>query len=228
MLHINQTLDKLRADIAAAAQSCGRLTNAVTLLAVSKRQPVGVMRDAHAAGQRHFGENYVQEAIDKREHLADLDIIWHFIGPIQSNKTRDIANAFDWVHSVDRDKIAERLSAQRDPALPALNVCVQVNLSDEDSKSGVALADAAQLCALVARLPNLSLRGLMAIPAALEGAAEQRACFAPLKQEFDRLRVTLPTIDTLSIGMSGDYGAAIAEGSTMVRIGTALFGARSS
>jgi len=228
MLHINQTLDKLRADIAAAAQSCGRLTNAVMLLAVSKRQPVGVMRDAHAAGQRHFGENYVQEAIDKREHLADLDIIWHFIGPIQSNKTRDIANAFDWVHSVDRDKIAERLSAQRDPALPALNVCVQVNLSDEDSKSGVALADAAQLCALVARLPNLALRGLMAIPAALDSEAEQRACFAPLRQEFDRLRETLPTLDTLSIGMSGDYGAAIAEGSTMVRIGTALFGARPS
>jgi pyridoxal phosphate enzyme (YggS family) len=186
------------------------------------------MRDAHAAGQRHFGENYVQEAIDKREHLADLNMVWHFIGPIQSNKTRDIANAFDWVHSVDRDKIAERLSAQRDPALPALNVCVQVNLSDEDSKSGVALADAAQLCALVARLPNLALRGLMAIPAALDSEAEQRACFAPLRQEFDRLRETLPTLDTLSIGMSGDYGAAIAEGSTMVRIGTALFGARPS
>ena len=228
MLHISQTLDKLRADIAAAAQSCGRPDSAVTLLAVSKRQPIGAMRDAHAAGQRHFGENYVQEAIDKREHLADLDIIWHFIGPIQSNKTRDIANAFDWVHSVDRDKIAERLSAQRDPALPALNVCVQVNLSDEDSKSGVALADAAQLCGLVARLPNLSLRGLMAIPAALEGAAEQRSCFAPLRQEFDRLSETLPTLDTVSIGMSGDYGAAIAEGSTMVRIGTALFGARPS
>jgi len=228
MHHISQTLDKLIADIAAAAQSCGRPTNAVTLLAVSKRQPVSAMRDAHAAGQRHFGENYVQEAIDKREHLADLEIVWHFIGPIQSNKTRDIANAFDWVHSVDRDKIAERLSAQRDPALPALNVCVQVNLSDEDSKSGVALADAAQLCALVARLPSLSLRGLMAIPAALDSKAEQRACFAPLRQEFDRLRETLPTLDTLSIGMSGDYGAAIAEGSTMVRIGTALFGARPS
>lgn len=228
MLHINQTLDKLRADIAAAAQTCSRPAKAVTLLAVSKRQPAGAMRDAYAAGQRHFGENYVQEAIDKRELLADLDIVWHFIGPIQSNKTRDIASAFDWVHSVDRDKIAERLSAQRDPALSALNVCVQINLLDEDSKSGVALAEAAQLCALVERLPNLSLRGLMAIPAALEGAADQRASFAPLRQEFDRLRVTLPTFDTLSIGMSGDYCAAIAEGSTMVRIGTALFGARPS
>ena len=186
------------------------------------------MRDAYIAGQRHFGENYVQEALDKRGLLADLDIVWHFIGPIQSNKTRDIANAFDWVHSVERAKVAERLSAQRDPALNPLNVCVQVNLSDEDSKSGVMLGEAAQLCALVASLPNLTLRGLMAIPAPLESAADQRSCFAPLRQEFERLQAAQPTLDTLSIGMSGDFDAAIAEGSTMVRIGTALFGARPS
>ena len=228
MPHISQTLDQLRSDIDAAATAYDRPANAVTLLAVSKRQTADAMRDAYIAGQRHFGENYVQEALDKRGLLADLDIVWHFIGPIQSNKTRDIANAFDWVHSVERAKVAERLSAQRDPALNPLNVCVQVNLSDEDSKSGVMLGEAAQLCALVASLPNLTLRGLMAIPAPLESAADQRSCFAPLRQEFERLQAAQPTLDTLSIGMSGDFDAAIAEGSTMVRIGTALFGARPS
>jgi len=225
---ISQTLNQLRTSIEAAATYHGRPADAVTLLAVSKRQSTDAMRDACAAGQRDFGENYVQEALDKRDALADLDLVWHFIGPIQSNKTRDIANAFDWVHSVDRAKIAERLSAQRSPALPPLNVCVQINLSNEDSKSGVALNEAESLCGLVSSLPNLTLRGLMAIPAPLDSVAEQRACYAPLRKEFERLRQAMPTLDTLSIGMSGDYDAAIAEGSTLVRIGTALFGARPS
>jgi pyridoxal phosphate enzyme (YggS family) len=228
MPNISKTLSELRTNIEAAATRHGRPADAVTLLAVSKRQSTDAMRDACAAGQRDFGENYVQEALDKREALADLDLVWHFIGPIQSNKTRDIANAFDWVHSVDRAKIAERLSAQRGAALTPLNICVQVNLSNEDSKSGVPLTEAESLCALVASLPNLTLRGLMAIPAPLDSIAEQRACYAPLRQEFERLRQAMPTLDTLSIGMSGDYDAAIAEGSTLVRIGTALFGARPS
>jgi len=228
MPNISKTLSELRTNIEAAATRHGRPADAVTLLAVSKRQSTDAMRDACAAGQRDFGENYVQEALDKREALADLGLVWHFIGPIQSNKTRDIANAFDWVHSVDRAKIAERLSAQRGAALTPLNVCVQVNLSNEDSKSGVSLTEAESLCALVASLPNLTLRGLMAIPAPLDSIAEQRACYAPLRQEFERLRQAMPTLDTLSIGMSGDYDAAIAEGSTLVRIGTALFGARPS
>ncbi len=228
MPNISKTLSELRTNIEAAATRHGRPANAVTLLAVSKRQSTDAMRDACAAGQRDFGENYVQEALDKREALADLGLVWHFIGPIQSNKTRDIANAFDWVHSVDRAKIAERLSAQRGAALTPLNICVQVNLSNEDSKSGVPLTEVESLCALVASLPNLTLRGLMAIPAPLDSIAEQRACYAPLRQEFERLRQAMPTLDTLSIGMSGDYDAAIAEGSTLVRIGTALFGARPS
>ena len=228
MPNISKTLSELRTNIEAAATRHGRPANAVTLLAVSKRQSTDAMRDACVAGQRDFGENYVQEALDKREALADLGLVWHFIGPIQSNKTRDIANAFDWVHSVDRAKIAERLSAQRGAALTPLNICVQVNLSNEDSKSGVPLTEVESLCALVASLPNLTLRGLMAIPAPLDSIAEQRACYAPLRQEFERLRQAMPTLDTLSIGMSGDYDAAIAEGSTLVRIGTALFGARPS
>lgn len=228
MPNISKTLSELRTNIEAAATRHGRPADAVTLLAVSKRQSTDAMRDACAAGQRDFGENYVQEALDKREALADLGLVWHFIGPIQSNKTRDIANAFDWVHSVDRAKIAERLSAQRGAALTPLNICVQVNLSNEDSKSGVPLTEVESLCALVASLPNLTLRGLMAIPAPLDSIAEQRACYAPLRQEFERLRQAMPTLDTLSIGMSGDYDAAIAEGSTLVRIGTALFGARPS
>lgn len=198
----------------------------ITLLAVSKRHPASAIRELFAAGQHDFGENYVQEALEKQAQLADLEVVWHFIGPIQSNKTRDIANAFAWVHSVDRSKVAERLSSQRDPQLPALNVCVQVNLSAEDTKSGVALQEVEALCQAINTLPNLSLRGLMAIPAALETYEQQRACFAPLQREFERLKALFPSLDTLSIGMSSDFEAAIAEGSTLVRIGTALFGAR--
>ena len=225
---LSETLQRISGAIAAATEASGRPSGAARLLAVSKRQPVESLRAAYEAGQRDFGENYVQEALEKQAALHDLAIVWHFIGPIQTNKTRDIANAFDWVHSVDRSKVAERLSSQRDPGLAPLNVCVQVNLSAEDSKSGVTLEQAEALCHLVSELPNLQLRGLMAIPAPLSTLAQQRAVYAPLKAEFERLAPSYPSLDTLSTGMSADFEAAVAEGSTLVRIGTALFGARAS
>ncbi|MEX0739995.1 MAG: YggS family pyridoxal phosphate-dependent enzyme [Pseudohongiella sp.] len=208
-----------------------RTPDSVLLLAVSKTQGADKVREAHAAGARHFGENYVQEALDKITVLAQppqaLDnITWHFIGPIQSNKTRDIAGAFDWVHSVDRQKIAQRLNDQRPDHLPALNVCVQVNLSNEDSKSGVTLNEAVTLCTSIINLPRLRLRGLMAIPAPGTDYQQQRAAFHPLAELFESLQQQYPSMDTLSIGMSDDFEAAIAEGSTMIRIGTAIFGAR--
>ncbi|MFM1897548.1 MAG: hypothetical protein RLZZ385_2622 [Pseudomonadota bacterium] len=203
-----------------------RPQGAVTLLAVSKQQPASAIREAAAAGLRDFGENYLQEALDKQLLLRDCPLCWHFIGPIQSNKTRLIAAHFHWVHSVDRLKIAQRLSEQRDPALPPLNVCVQVNISGEDSKSGVAPAETRALCMAVAALPHLRLRGLMTIPAPMDTVAEQRRCFGQLAALQREIAIDLPQLDCLSMGMSGDYEAAIAEGSTLVRIGTALFGAR--
>ena len=203
-----------------------RPPGAVTLLPVSKLQPARNIREAFQAGIDRFAENYLQEALDKQAALGDCDIQWHFIGPIQSNKTRQIAANFHWVHSVDRLKIARRLSEQRDPLLPPLNVCVQVNISDEASKSGVAAAEAPALCAAVASLPGLRLRGLMTIPAPLADFAAQRRCFAEVAALQARISRELPGLDTLSMGMSGDYEAAIAEGATMVRIGTAVFGAR--
>ena len=223
---LRSNLTNLLAKREAAASESGRNASDIQLLAVSKKQPASAIREVYNAGLSAFGENYVQEALDKQEELKDLAIDWHFIGPIQSNKTRDIANGFSWVHSVDRSKIAQRLSAQRESQLPALNVCVQVNLSGEASKSGVALNEVEALCQLVSTLPSLRLRGLMAIPEALESYEAQRACFAPLREEFERLQTQFPSLDTLSIGMSGDFEAAIAEGSTLVRIGTALFGQR--
>jgi pyridoxal phosphate enzyme (YggS family) len=223
---LRQNLTNLLAKREAAASESRRDASDIHLLAVSKKQPASAIREVYDAGLPAFGENYVQEALDKQEELKDLAIDWHFIGPIQSNKTRDIANGFSWVHSVDRPKVAQRLSAQRESHLPALNVCVQVNLSGEASKSGVALNEVEALCQLVSTLPSLRLRGLMAIPEALESYEAQRACFAPLRGEFERLQNQFPSLDTLSIGMSGDFEAAIAEGSTLVRIGTALFGQR--
>ena len=223
---LRQNLTNLLAKREAAASESRRDASDIQLLAVSKKQPSSAIREVYDAGLPAFGENYVQEALDKQEELKDLAIDWHFIGPIQSNKTRDIANGFSWVHSVDRPKVAQRLSAQRESHLPALNVCVQVNLSGEASKSGVALNEVEALCQLVSTLPSLKLRGLMAIPEALESYEAQRACFAPLRGEFERLQNQSPSLDTLSIGMSGDFEAAIAEGSTLVRIGTALFGQR--
>ena len=226
MSELQNNLTALLAAREKAANENKRCANNILLLAVSKKQPSAAIREFYGAGLTAFGENYVQEALDKQEELKDLEIDWHFIGPIQSNKTRDIANAFSWVHSVDRAKIAQRLAAQRKADLPPLNVCVQVNLSGEDSKSGVALAEVEALCRLISTLPTLRLRGLMAIPEALASYEQQRACFAPLKAEFVRLQSQFPSLDTLSIGMSGDFEAAIAEGSTLVRIGTALFGQR--
>jgi len=195
----------------------------VGLLAVSKTQPAAAIREAFAAGLRDFGENYLQEALDKQAALADLALTWHFIGPIQSNKTKPIAEHFAWVHSVDRLKIAQRLSDQRPAGLPPLNVCLQVNVSGEASKSGCAPEDLQPLAQAVAGLPRLHLRGLMCIPAPSDDPAEQHAAFARLRALRDALGLGL---DTLSMGMSQDLEAAIAEGATWVRIGTALFGAR--
>ncbi|MBJ7548429.1 YggS family pyridoxal phosphate-dependent enzyme, partial [Pseudomonas sp. OA3] len=195
----------------------------IGLLAVSKTKPAAAIREAHAAGLRDFGENYLQEALEKQTELSDLPLIWHFIGPIQSNKTRPIAEHFDWVHSVDRLKIAQRLSEQRPAHLPPLNICLQVNVSGEDSKSGCSPEALPELVKAVAALPNLRLRGLMAIPEPTDDIAAQHAAFAHLRQLRDDLALDL---DTLSMGMSHDLGAAIAEGATWVRIGTALFGAR--
>lgn len=213
--------------IARAAEAAGRDAAEVRLLAVSKTWPADSVREAAAAGQRAFGENYVQEGAEKVDALAGLGLEWHFIGPLQSNKTRLVANRFVWVHSIDRLKIAERLSAQRDAHLPPLEVCIQVNVSGEASKSGVAPGELPELARAVAGQPRLRLRGLMAIPEPTSDVALQRARFATLRQLRDQLNADGLALDTLSMGMSDDLEAAIAEGSTMVRVGTAIFGSRS-
>lgn len=210
----------------------GRAPGSVQLLAVSKTHGPEKLREAWQAGARQFGENYVQEALEKIAVLSapgtdTPDIVWHFIGPIQSNKTRDIAEHFDWVHSVDRLKIARRLNDQRPAEMPALNICLQVNLSHEDSKSGVDINEVEALCQQISgQMPRLKVRGLMAIPAPCNDHEAQRRTFRPLKDLFDSLQSRYPGMDTLSIGMSDDYPAAIAEGATMIRIGTAIFGRR--
>ncbi|MBY5992622.1 YggS family pyridoxal phosphate-dependent enzyme [Ferrimonas balearica] len=226
MSTIAERLFEAQARIAAAAQNSGRSAQAITLLAVSKTKPASDIREAYLAGARHFGENYLQEGVEKITELADLAIHWHFIGPLQSNKTRPVAERFDWVHSVDRLKIARRLSEQRPEGLTPLNVCLQVNISGEASKSGVPPAELAALAQGVSALPGLTLRGLMAIPAPEADVVRQRQALAQMKQLFDDLKVQHPQMDTLSMGMSGDLEAAVAEGSTMVRIGTAIFGTR--
>ncbi|MFZ3284737.1 YggS family pyridoxal phosphate-dependent enzyme [Pseudomonas sp.] len=209
--------------IQTATQAAHRPENSVQLLAVSKTKPAQALREAYAAGLRDFGENYLQEALGKQLELADLPLIWHFIGPIQSNKTRAIAEHFDWVHSVDRLKIAQRLSEQRPAELPPLNICIQVNVSGEASKSGCTPADLPALAAAINALPRLKLRGLMAIPEPTDDRAEQDAAFAAVQKLQAGLDLPL---DTLSMGMSHDLESAIAQGATWVRIGTALFGAR--
>ncbi|ALZ83273.1 YggS family pyridoxal phosphate enzyme [Pseudomonas oryzihabitans] len=209
--------------IAAASRTAGRDPATVGLLAVSKTKPAAALREAAGAGLRDFGENYLQEALDKQLELADLPLVWHFIGPIQSNKTRAIASHFDWVHSVDRLKIAQRLAEQRPPERGPLNICLQVNVSGEASKSGCHPDELPALATAVSQLPNLRLRGLMAIPEPTDDPASQRAAFARLRTLSEALNLGL---DTLSMGMSQDLEAAIAEGATWVRIGTALFGAR--
>ena len=223
MSTLADNLSAISARIASAAQAVGRDPASVQLLAVSKTKPASAIREIHAAGVRDFGENYLQEALTKQQALSDLPLIWHFIGPIQSNKTKAIAEHFDWVHSVDRLKIAQRLSEQRPAGLAPLNLCLQVNVSGEDSKSGCAPADLPALAKAVAGLPNLRLRGLMAIPEPTDDRAAQEAAFARLRQLQESLGLGL---DTLSMGMSHDLEAAIAQGATWVRIGTALFGAR--
>jgi pyridoxal phosphate enzyme (YggS family) len=227
-----QTLDAqfrlLLERIAAAERHFQRQPGSVRLLAVSKTRPPGDIELVYRLGQRDFGENYLQEALPKIRTLTGLpDLHWHFIGHIQANKTRDIAEAFDWVHSVDRLKIAQRLNEQRPVDRPPLNICLQINLEDEISKGGAAPAEAAQLAAAIAELPRLKLRGLMCIPAEHEDFDAQRGVFARLRQLRDELNRQGHTLDTLSMGMSGDLEAAIAEGATLVRVGTAIFGPRS-
>jgi hypothetical protein len=227
MTTIASNMQAVRAALADAAKACARAPQDIELLAVSKTFPADAVREAYAAGQRRFGENYVQEGIDKIAALQGLQIEWHFIGPIQSNKTRPIAEHFDWVHGIERLKIAERLSAQRPAHLPPLQVCLQVNVSGEASKSGVPPEQAEELARDIAALPNLRLRGLMAIPAPTDNVAEQRAAFAQLRTLFEQLNRDGLQLDTLSMGMSHDFPAAVAEGATLVRIGTAIFGVRS-
>ncbi|WP_372596882.1 YggS family pyridoxal phosphate-dependent enzyme [Amphritea sp.] len=228
MTQIADRLTKVHCQIAAAAKAAQRQSQAIRLLAVSKTRQADELRQAWACGQQEFGENYLQEALDKIEALKDLNIGWHFIGPIQSNKTRPIAESFDWVHSVDRFKIAQRLNDQRPGEMPPLNICLQVNISEEASKSGVLPADLPTLAAKVAALKNIRLRGLMAIPASSDDPEQQRKPFAQMNNLLKSLQQQLPDqpLDTLSMGMSGDMDAAILEGATIVRIGTALFGPR--
>ena len=225
---IADNIGTVQARIGRACVAAGRPVESVTLLAVSKRFPPAAVREAAAAGQRCFGENQVQEGVDKIAALRSSGeaLEWHLIGPLQSNKTRLAAEHFAWVHSVDRLKIAERLAEQRPPHLPPLQVCVQVNISGEATKSGIASADAPALAAAITRLPRLRLRGVMAIPEPAGGFDAQRVPHRALRRLFDALVDQGLAVDTLSIGMSDDLEAAVAEGSTMVRIGTAIFGAR--
>jgi pyridoxal phosphate enzyme (YggS family) len=226
MTTIASNLQAVHDAIASAATGAGRQTVEISLLAVSKTFAPDVIREAYRAGQRLFAESYVQEAVDKIEVLRDLPIEWHFIGPIQSNKTRAIAENFAWVHSVDRLKIAERLSEQRPTHMPPLQTCLQINISGEASKSGVDPDQAGALAHAIAKLPGLKLRGLMAVPAPSDNVAEQRFYFAQLRELRDELNREGLKMDELSMGMSHDFVAAIMEGATIVRIGTAIFGER--
>ena len=225
---IAENISRIRQQIADYAAKYARNASDVRLLAVTKTKPAADIQAAFEAGQRCFGESYLQEALDKMTHLQHLPIEWHFIGHIQSNKTQDIARHFAWVHSVDRLKIARRLSEQRPPDLPPLNVCLQINLSAEASKSGIDLDQLDELAIRVAELPAIRLRGLMAIPARCDSFDEQRALFHQLNDALQGLNTQGLQLDTLSMGMSGDMEAAIAEGATIVRIGTAIFGPRST
>ncbi len=228
MTSVTQNLLKIRQRIQQACDRCGRDPAEVNLLAVSKKHPAAAIRVAFEAGQKAFGENFVQEALGKQRQLQNLDIQWHFIGHIQSNKTREIAACFDWVHSIDRLKVAKKLSAHRPPEQTDLDVCLQVSLSDESGKSGVQPDRLADLASQVAALPRLRLRGLMCIPPASQESSRQRHWFARLASLQNELNQLGLGFDTLSMGMSNDLEAAIAEGSTLVRLGTAVFGLRPS
>jgi PLP dependent protein len=219
-------LNAVRQRIESACRESGRIPNEVALLAVSKTRSADELRALAALGQRSFGENYLQEALGKITALQELELEWHFIGPLQSNKSKPVAEHFSWVHSIDRLKLARRLSEQRSPELPPLNVCLQVNVSGEQSKSGISFAELPELARQVAALPQLKLRGLMAIPAPADDFAAQRLPLSKLRKALHQLNLEGLQLDTLSMGMSDDLEAAIAEGATMVRIGTALFGPR--
>jgi hypothetical protein len=219
-------LRKIQDLLAKAAVDAGRADEPVTLLAVSKKKPVSAVRTAALAGQQDFGENFVQEGIDKIQAMAGESLVWHFIGHLQANKTRLVAEQFDWVHTIDREKIARRLSAQRPNALGPLQVCIEVNVDAEDNKSGVSVEQLPALAHTVAEMPNLKLRGLMCLPRIRDDFEAQRKPFARLRELRDSLCAEGLHLDTLSMGMSADYAAAIHEGATIVRIGTALFGER--
>jgi len=226
MSTIESNLQVVRARVAAAARAAGREPGAIALLAVSKTFAADAVRAAHAAGQREFGENYVQEGVEKIAAVSSLPLIWHFIGPIQSNKTRAIAEHFDWVHSVAREKIAQRLAQARPERLGPLDICLQVNVSGEASKSGVAPGEARALAEAIRTLPRLRLRGLMTVPEPSEDAALQHRRFRELRALLERLNAAGFGLDTLSMGMSQDLEAAVMEGATIVRVGTAIFGER--
>lgn len=230
MNNIETNIKHITSQIAVAAEKCGRARESVQLLAVSKTKPIKAILDAQQAGQRLFGENYVQEGVDKVQYFAqhhpELDLEWHFIGPIQSNKTRPVAEHFAWVHTIDRDKIAQRLNDQRPAGMAPLQVLIQVNTSGEQSKSGITDEQVFALAELISSLPNLTLRGLMSIPENVSDYQSQYAAFKQLAELQQQLQQKYPSVDTLSMGMSGDMDAAIAAGSTIVRIGTAIFGAR--
>ena len=226
MIGVTENLALISDLLHQAAIEAGRDPSDVRLLAVSKKQPLEKIREAAAAGQRAFGENFVQEGVEKIEALSDLDLTWHFIGHLQSNKTRVVAEYFDWVHTIDKLKTARRLSDQRPSGLPPLNICIQVNVDDEASKSGVAPEALPALAAACAELPSLRLRGLMCLPAMRSDFDHQRVPFAALRRLAEELRRDGIETDTLSMGMTADYRAAVLEGATIVRIGTALFGER--
>ncbi|MTB67500.1 YggS family pyridoxal phosphate-dependent enzyme [Providencia sp. wls1943] len=224
---IQKNLSDVTERIHLAATECHRSPQDITLLAVSKTKPCEAIMEAIEAGQCQFGENYVQEGVEKIQHFAErTDLIWHFIGPLQSNKSRLVAEHFDWFHTLDRVKIAQRLNEQRPQDKAPLNVLIQINISDENSKSGIPLEEVNELAAQVAQFPNLVLRGLMTIPAPETDYERQCAAFRQMEQAFEQLKANYPTVDTLSMGMTDDMRAAIHCGSTLVRIGTAIFGAR--
>jgi hypothetical protein len=228
MTSISDRVQAIRTGIQQAEQAAGRPAGSVHLLAVSKTKPAAAIREAFAAGQQRFGENYVQEALEKIAELNDLPLEWHFIGPIQSNKTRPIAENFHWVHGIDRLKIAQRLNDARPAHLPPLNVCIEVNVSGEASKEGISPDEVLDLAQAITKLPNLVLRGLMTIPAPTHDTALQHRQFSMLRTLLESLNQQGFTLNTLSMGMSDDFPAAIAEGATIVRIGSAIFGARPS
>ncbi len=228
MSAIASNLQAVKERIAKAAGKAGRSPQEIRLLAVSKTWPVDCVIDASRAGQQRFGENYVQEGVAKVLATSGLNLEWHFIGPLQTNKTGLVAEHFSWVHSIDRLKLAERLSAQRRDALPPLSVCVQVNISGEASKRGCAPSDALELCQAIATMPRLALRGLMAIPEAADDYAAQRVPFRQVRELCEQIRAAGLPLDTLSMGMSHDLEAAVAEGATIVRVGTAIFGERNN